>query len=96
MSCLTLDGTLKWNTKGDRALPNFDFGTLLSVDGLILNLEGRKGTLHLIEPSEEGYKELASAEVLDGKQIWAPMAFSDGKLVLRSQEELKCIDLRNP
>jgi outer membrane protein assembly factor BamB len=96
MSCLTLDGMLKWSTKGNRALPNFGFGTLLSVDGLILNLEGNKGTLHLIEPSQEGYKELASAKVLTGKQIWAPMAFSGGKLVLRSQSELKCIDLRNP
>ena len=96
MTSLTLDGTRNWNTRGNREFPIFGFGALRAVDGLILNLEGRKGTLHLIEPSPDGYKELASAKVLSGKQIWAPMAFSDGKLVLRSQEELKCIDLRNP
>ncbi|HIA47025.1 MAG TPA: hypothetical protein EYN96_03425 [Candidatus Hydrogenedentes bacterium] len=96
MACLALDGTLNWRTKDTKGLPRFDFGNLISVDGLILNLEGRKGSLHLIEPSPDGYKELARAQILDGTKMWAPMAFSDGKLVLRSQSEMKCLDLRNP
>ncbi|MFP6583342.1 MAG: PQQ-binding-like beta-propeller repeat protein, partial [Candidatus Hydrogenedentota bacterium] len=96
MECLTLDGTLKWKTKGDRSLPNFDFGNLIGVDGLIVNLDGRRGTLHLIEPSPDGYKELARAPIFKGNKMWSPMAFSQGRLVLRSQSEMKCLDLRNP
>lgn len=96
MVCLALDGTVKWKTRGDRTLPNFDFGNLLSVDGLIVNLDGRRGTVHLIDPSPEGYRELASAPMFKSSKMWAPMAFSDGKLVLRSQTEMKCLDLKNP
>ena len=66
------------------------------VDDLIINLDGKKGNLHLIEPSPEGYIELAQAKVLSGKMMWSPMAISDGKLLVRNQEEMKCLDLRNP
>lgn len=96
MTCIALDGTMKWRTDDTKGLPGFDFGNLLGVDGLILNFEGRKGTLHLIEPSSEGYQELARADIFDGTQMWAPMAFSEGKLVLRNQSQMKCLDLVNP
>jgi hypothetical protein len=28
--------------------------------------------------------------------MWAPMALSQGKLLVRNQKEMKCVDLRNP
>ena len=93
MLCLTLDGEVKWKT--DRQ-PHFERGNLLMVDKLIVNFDGRKGTLHLIDPSPKGYNELASAHIFDGNEMWAPMAISDGKLLVRNQEEMKCLDLRNP
>ena len=96
MTCLTMDGLMKWRTRDNRDLPNFDFGNLIYVDGLIVNLEGRRGTLHLIEPTTEGYTEMASAALFEGSKMWAPMAFADGKLVVRSQEAMKCLDLKNP
>ncbi|MFC1736944.1 PQQ-binding-like beta-propeller repeat protein [Candidatus Hydrogenedentota bacterium] len=94
MICMTLDGELKWRTGKGKGLPNFERGALILVDDMILNLDGNTGKLHLIDPSPEGYKELAQAQLLGGIQIWAPMAISDGKLLLRSQEEMKCLDLR--
>jgi len=69
---------------------------LLLADNLIFNLDGKKGILHLIEPSPEGFKELAQAAIFGGKEIWAPMALSNGKLLLRNQQEMKCIDVKNP
>ena len=94
MMCITEGGNIRWKTRDDRSLPRFERGSLIMADELILNLDGRKGTLHLIEPSPESYQELAQAEVLDGSKIWAPLALSDGRLVLRSQSEMKCLDLR--
>jgi outer membrane protein assembly factor BamB len=96
MICMTLDGKVLWRTSDDRNLPRFDRGNLLMADQLIVNLDGKKGELHLIEPSPKGYKELAQAKVLSGKMMWSPMAISDGKLLVRNQEEIKCLDLRNP
>jgi outer membrane protein assembly factor BamB len=94
--CMTLDGKVLWRTSDDRKQPRFERGNLLIADDLIIDLDGKKGILHLIDPSPDGYKELAQAKVLSGKAMWAPMAISQGKLLVRNQEEMKCLDLRNP
>ena len=96
MMCLTFDGNVLWNTGNGGPLPNFERGNLLLADGMIVTLDGKSGILYLIEPSPEGFREIASAKMFEGDQMWSPMALSDGKLVLRSQKEMKCVDLRNP
>ncbi|HPO13372.1 MAG TPA: PQQ-like beta-propeller repeat protein [Candidatus Hydrogenedentes bacterium] len=96
MLCLSLDGQVKWKTRDTWSSTTFERGNLLLADGLIYNLDGKKGILHLVEPSPEGYKELAQAKIFSGKEIWAPMALSNGKLLLRNQEEMKCLDVKNP
>jgi outer membrane protein assembly factor BamB len=92
--CMALDGTRKWRTRDMDGRPIFEKGGLLLADGMIFIMEGDDGTLHLVEPSTEGYRELASARVFSGKLIWAPMALSDGRLVLRDQKQMKCLDVR--
>ena len=99
LMCLTLDGKVKWKTRDSRIKwfsTTFERGPLLLADGLIFDLDGKKGTLHLIEPSPSEYKELAQVSILSGKQIWSPMALSQGKLVVRSQTEIKCLDVKQP
>lgn len=96
MLCMALDGSVAWRTRDTEGLPRFERGGLLFADGMIIALDGKQGTLHLIDPSPEVYTELARAPIFHGSKMWAPMALSNGKLVLRSQEEMKCLDLRNP
>jgi outer membrane protein assembly factor BamB len=96
LRCFTLDGELLWSSIDTEGAPHFEKGGMISVDGLILNLEGDNGALHLIQPSTEGYKELAQAKICSGKQIWSAMAFSQGKLVLRDLKTMRCVDLVNP
>lgn len=93
--CMNKEGDILWQTESE---PFIDRGSLLVADGMILSLAGNDGTLRLIEPSPEGYRELASAKIFDKARgpIWAKMALTDGKLVLRDQRTLKCIDLKNP
>ena len=90
--CLDLDGQIKWKTGSS---PNFERGNLIITGGLLLILDGKIGELALIDPSPNAYKELARAKVFEDEEgdMWGPMAFSDGKLVLRSQSEMKCLDL---
>jgi len=95
MMCLTLDGQVKWKTGGSWSSTTFERGPLLLVDGMIVVLDGKKGTLHLVEPSPDAFKEIAQTKLFSGKEMWSPMAFSDGKLLVRSQQELKCLDLKN-
>ena len=89
--CFDLDGEVKWQTK---KAPNFERGNLILVDGLIYIMDGSTGVLRIVRPDPEKYTELARVRVLGGAKIWAPMAVSGGKLVLRDQRRMKCLKLK--
>lgn len=103
LTCMNMDGQIMWKTKRD---PDFNKGSMLLADGLLLATDGTN-TLYLIDPSPDGYKELAKAELLGsnpdadensmstrfgGKtQNWAPIALADGKLLIRDQSRMLCV-----
>lgn len=92
MMCMDLEGNIKWKTGRS---PTFDKGGFILVDGLILSVNGtRDSNLYVIQPSPEGFKPLASAKLLESPQSWAPLALSDGKLIIRDQDHLKCVAVR--
>jgi outer membrane protein assembly factor BamB len=85
--CMTMDGQIKWKT-GDE--PSFNKGGTILVDGLLLSTDGSK-LLYLIEPDPAGFKALASAELLEPGENWAPIALAEGKVLIRDQKNLKCV-----
>ena len=85
--CMDLSGDIKWKTGRD---PHFDKGGFILVDDLIISSDGGK-MLYLIEPTPTEFKVLAKAELLDTNQAWAPLALSDGKLLIRDQKQMKCV-----
>ena len=96
MMCMSLDGAIKWKTKDSWFTTTFERGPLMLADGLIYNLDGKKGVLYLLDPSPAEFKKIAELKVLGGKEIWSPMALSQGKLLVRSQSEMKCLDVKTP
>lgn len=94
--CFDLDGTIKW-TAGNE--PPIERGGMIVVDGNGYLLNGQSGQLHLINISPQGFKPLDSAKLFEtggrNQNIWAPMALSNGYLILRDQQTLKCIDLQH-
>jgi len=87
LTCMSTDGKIMWNTKRE---PNFDKGSMILADGLILATDGAK-MLYLIEPDPTGFKLLALAELLGTGQNWAPIALSNGKLLIRDQNRMMCV-----
>jgi PQQ-like domain len=87
LSCMSMDGKVMWKTMRS---PSFDKGSMILADGLILATDGNK-TLYLIQPDPSGFKPLASAELLNTGQNWAPLALVDGKLLIRDQSQLMCV-----
>jgi outer membrane protein assembly factor BamB len=85
--CLGMDGKVKWKTSDN---PLFNKGGAILVDDLLLSVDGNK-MLYLIDPNPAGFKVLASAELLDQGENWAPIALADGKLLIRDQKNLKCV-----
>jgi outer membrane protein assembly factor BamB len=103
MVCMGMDGEIRWKTKRS---PDFNKGSMILADGLILASDGAR-SLYLVEPNPSEFKQLASAELfpegtagsendiasrVGGRnQNWAPMGLADGKLLLRDQTHLKCL-----
>lgn len=90
--CLDMQGERMWEKE---AGPNFEMGSMILVDGLILNQNGKNGDVHLIDPNPEMYRELGKVSFFDSKksQAWSPMAFSKGKLLVRDTQKLVCLNL---
>lgn len=87
--CMTLDGQVKWKTGEE---PPFNKGGAVLADGLLLATDGNT-RLYLVDPDPAGFKPLASAEVLESANNWAPIALVDGKLLIRDQKQLKCLEV---
>jgi outer membrane protein assembly factor BamB len=90
-TCLNFDGKEVWTSEGKAS---FGLGSFMLADGMFLVMDGNTGKLHAIEASTIAYNEISSAQVLAGQEVWAPMALSDGKLVLRDLTRMICLDLR--
>jgi outer membrane protein assembly factor BamB len=90
-SCLDLEGRVVWDSRGHAS---FGLGSYIGADGMFLILDGDSGLLRLLEATTEGYRELASAQVLSGHDVWAPLALSQGRLVIRDLTRMVCLDLR--
>ena len=92
LACISLGGEIKWQTGDIEGSPKYDRGGMLMADGMIYVVDA-DGYLRLVEVNPEEYKELASVQLLGGKEIWAPLAMSDGKLLIRDQEKMLCLDV---
>ncbi|MDP7287518.1 MAG: PQQ-binding-like beta-propeller repeat protein [Phycisphaerae bacterium] len=90
LQCMSAEGEVKWKTGRKLSL---SLGSLIIADDLILVLGGSSGVLHLVEASPKGFNELDSAKLLGGREIWAPLALSNGLLVIRDQSQMKCVDV---
>lgn len=90
-ACIDPDsGKVIWNT-GES--PNFNRGNFIFADGKFIFLEGSTGELFLIKPDAKAYKQLSKFAALPQKknnEVWAPLALSDGLLLARDQNTLKC------
>jgi len=88
--CLDLNLNVKWAT-GPKL--QFEFGGFLVADGLIFAMNGRNGELSLLDADPSGFRVLGRAKVLEaeGATAWAPLALSNGKLLVRDQHMLKCL-----
>ncbi|MCS7166609.1 MAG: PQQ-binding-like beta-propeller repeat protein [Gemmatales bacterium] len=86
-------GKILWSRDGAGQWVGKYHASLLLADDKLLVLQ-EDGTLLLLEPSPEGYKELARASVCG--QTWAHPALSDHLLVVRDAKEVRCIPLPKP
>lgn len=87
--CLGLDGKVAW-ASGPGA--QFGLGSFTLAGGLIFALND-SGRLSLFEASTAHATPLAQAQVLKGRESWAPMALAGGRLLVRDLTRMVCLDV---
>ena len=87
LTCIAVNtGEEQWRHRG------FGKGSLLLADGCLIIL-GEGGKLALVEANPNEYREKARFQLFDDK-CWTVPTLADGKLYLRNQKEMVCLDLR--
>ncbi|MCH8859190.1 MAG: PQQ-like beta-propeller repeat protein [Proteobacteria bacterium] len=88
LTCMELStGDVKWSQRG------FNEGSLIGADGRLI-IMGGKGQLALAEVSPEAYREISRVEGILSGTTWTMPSLSNGKLYLRSQSEVVCLNLK--
>ena len=87
--CLNLDGKTAWASDSTQ---QFGLGSFLLSDGVIFAMND-SGVLRLIQATPEKYNLLAQAQVLKGRESWAPMALAGGRLLARDLTRMVCLDV---
>lgn len=91
LACTDLNGNRLWLSPSSL---NSGWAPYMFINGVLYVLDDEHGELVMAEVGQGGYKELARAKVLSGHDSWAPMAFADGRLIVRDLTEMVCLDLR--
>ena len=87
LTCIEVNtGEEQWQQRG------FGKGSLLLADGYLIIL-GEGGKLALVEADPNEYNEKARFQLFDDK-CWTVPTLAGGKLYLRNQKEMVCLDLR--
>lgn len=92
LACLSQEGERLWVEEAY----NFGLGPYSIIDNKLLVLDddqSKPGELCLFEMDGKGVKKIASSKVLEGHDAWAPMAFVNGKVILRDLTTMICLDL---
>ncbi|MCO6047331.1 PQQ-like beta-propeller repeat protein [Aeoliella sp. ICT_H6.2] len=92
-TCLDMEGNELW-TSGRQA--TFGMGGYVLADGMFIALDGKTGTLRLIDAEADEYTQLAEAKLLSGPDVWTPPVVVGGKLLVRDLGKLLCLDISDP
>jgi outer membrane protein assembly factor BamB len=87
--CLDPNGKKVWSSGPQH---RFGLGPYLLAQGMLYVLSD-DGVLSLVEASTSGYKQLAQAKILDGPEVYGPMALVSGRLLARSMTKMVCLDV---
>jgi outer membrane protein assembly factor BamB len=83
------NGELVWSSGSDN---RFGLGPFLLADDKFYILDDH-GTLTMLDATQNEYKQLGQAHVLDGHDPWGPMALAGTRMFLRDMDHLVCVEI---
>jgi len=89
-TCLDLEGNELWTSERQAS---FELGGYVLADRMFFVLEGKTGTLRVLDANADHYEQIASFQLLEGPDVWAPPVISRGRLLIRDMGKLICLDI---
>jgi outer membrane protein assembly factor BamB len=87
--CLDLEGNEIWTSTS-----SYKFGIgPYAVAGDLLYVMNDHGLLSRVEANPDAFRLVDQNQVLDGHDSWGPMAFANGRLILRDMTRMVCLDV---
>lgn len=87
--CMDLNGKMVWQSGPAN---RFGKGPYLIAQDLIYLMDD-DGTLTMAEASTTAYKPLGKAKILEGPDAWGPLALADGRLIVRDNFRMACLEV---
>jgi len=88
--CIDPSGKLVWNSGRDN---RFGLGPFIVADDKIFVVDDA-GVLTIVKADSGSYQQLSQVKVLSGRESWAPIAITNGRMLLRDFEQLICLNLK--
>jgi outer membrane protein assembly factor BamB len=88
-ACLDEQGRQLWTSGLDN---RFGLGPFLLADRKFFILDDA-GTLTLAKADASGFRRLARASIVDGRDAWGPMVIVAGRLLMRESTRMFCLDV---
>ncbi len=95
MVCLDASGDKVkrvWASGGEH---RFEIGPYMIIDDYMFALHGQDCTLTMARVSPDGFEHIQTAEVLHGHDAWGPMAYAEGRLIVRDLTQMVCLEIGN-
>jgi outer membrane protein assembly factor BamB len=73
--------------------PGFEAGGVVAVDEVLIAVAGKTGDVAMVRLTPKAYEELGRIRPLGGRS-WTPPVVADGKLYVRNEKALVCLDLK--
>lgn len=87
--CMRPDGTHVWSSGKTH---RFGLGPFMVVNGRLLAMSD-DGRLTMAAASTRAFEPMAAADILQGREAWAPLAVAGNRLLARDFRRLVCLDM---
>jgi outer membrane protein assembly factor BamB len=87
--CLDLEGKVVWTSESGQ---QYGLGPFMAADGVFFAVND-SGLLRLVAADVTRYRLLGQAQVLKGRESWAPLALAGGRLIVRDTTRMICLEV---
>lgn len=86
--CLDVEGNVVWASGKEFV----KLGPWAIINGMLYVMDG-EGRLTLVKATPKGYEEIAETTVIEGHESWGPIAYVNGRIIVRNLTKMACVKI---